>query len=68
MCSPLLAFMQHKFFRDPFDRRPPEELDIDFDPTSVDAARDKLDVGSNPTTIAGPGVPLKSRFSQFSTV
>jgi len=30
---PLLAFFQHKIFRDPFDRRPPEDEEIDFDPS-----------------------------------
>jgi hypothetical protein len=31
---PLFAFIQHKIFRDPFNRSPPEEEEIDFDPTS----------------------------------
>ncbi|KIM82473.1 hypothetical protein PILCRDRAFT_820332 [Piloderma croceum F 1598] len=31
---PLLAFIQHKIFRDPFERNPPDDEEIDFDPSS----------------------------------
>lgn len=30
---PILTFIQYKVFREPFERRPPEDVEIDFDPS-----------------------------------
>jgi len=39
---PIFAFMQHKIFRDPFDRRPSEDQQISFDPPSFGSTLDKI--------------------------
>ncbi|KAF7979028.1 hypothetical protein HWV62_44011 [Athelia sp. TMB] len=56
---PMLAFAQHKIFRDPFDRTPAPDEPFDFAPDAVNMSQEMMVKKPGQPRVSGPGV-LKS--------